>query len=169
MEPMVNAAHIIKTFNDLPIEAVAEKTALIEQLFGSVGSNASVETGFHCDFGCHIHVGDNFYAGHNCTMLDYAEIHIGDNCLIGPNVGIYTTGHDIMPEHRHEAGWASQIYIGNNVWIGGGSTILPGVTIGDGAIIAAAAVVTKDVPADEIWGGNPARMIKVIPSKEETK
>ena len=117
---------------------------------------------FHCDFGLNIHVGDNFHADYNCTMLDLAEIRIGDNCLIGPDVGIYTAGHRLEPEGRVLDVYGLPITIGNDVWIGGHSTILPGVTIGDGAVIAAGSVVTKDVPARTLVAGNPAKIAKNI-------
>lgn len=157
---MIKADELVRKFNSLPLVAQEEQYGIIKDLFGSVGANPSVSRGFACDFGDNIHVGDNFYAGYNCTMLDYAEIRIGNNCLIGPNVGIYTTGHDIEPEDRYKSGYARPITIGNDVWIGGHSCIMPGVTIGDGAVIAAGSVVTKDVEANTIVGGNPAKFIK---------
>ncbi|MCI1648868.1 MAG: sugar O-acetyltransferase [Bacteroides sp.] len=162
VEPMLKADHLVRELNDLPLEAQQEQQEIIRKLFGSVGANPSISHNFHCDFGCHIYVGDNFYVGYNCTMLDFAEIRIGDNCLIGPDVGIYTTGHNYSPIARHQTGYAIEIEIGNNVWIGGHSTILPGIKIGDGAIIAAGSVVTKDVEANTIVGGNPAKLINSI-------
>ena len=95
-------------------------------------------------------------------MLDVSEIHIGHNCLIGPDVGIYTAGHRLHPEGRVLDGYGISVTIGNDVWIGGHSTILPGVTIGDGAVIAAGSVVTKDVAPRTLVGGNPARLLKSI-------
>ena len=95
-------------------------------------------------------------------MLDVAEIHIGDNCLIGPDVGIYTAGHRLEPEGRVLDGYGIPISIGNNVWIGGHSVILPGVTIGDGAVIAAGSVVTKSVSPRTLVAGNPAKIKKEI-------
>jgi len=162
LEPMIKADQLVRKLNDLPLVAMDEQLHVIKELFASVGINPSIAHNFHCDFGCNIHVGDNFYAGYNCTMLDFAEIRIGDNCLIGPNVGIYTTGHNESPKLRHETGYAIPVTIGNNVWIGGGATILPGVIIGDGAIVAAGAVVTKDVTANTVVGGIPATIIKEI-------
>ena len=86
LEPAIKADALIRRLNSTPITEQEEIQNIIKELFGSEGANPSVSTGFHCDFGCNIHVGDNFYTAYNCVMLDYAEIRIGDNCLIGPNV-----------------------------------------------------------------------------------
>lgn len=93
-----------------------------------------------------------------------AEVRIGDDCMIAPNVGIYTAGHNIEPKDRNKSGYAIPIHIGHNVWIGGSSVILPGVTIGDSSIVAAGSVVTKDVPPNTIVAGNPAKVLKEIPT-----
>lgn len=162
LEPMLKADHLLRELNNLPLEAQEEQCRLIKELFGSVGVNPCISQGFRCDFGINIHVGDNFYAGYNCTMLDYAEIRIGNNCLIGPNVGIYTTGHNLVPEDRYKTGWAEPITIGNDVWIGGHACIMPGVTIGDGAVIAAGCVVTQNVAPRTVVGGIPGKIIKRI-------
>lgn len=159
---MAKVSALTKQLNSLTLAEQTEKQKIIMELFGSVGSNPFVGDNFHCDFGQHIHVGDNFHADYNCTMLDLAEIRIGNNCLIGPDVGIYTAGHLLEPEGRTLDVYGMPITIGNDVWIGGHSTILPGVTIGDGAVIAAGAVVTHDVEPNTIVGGVPAKVIKKI-------
>ncbi len=153
---------LIKQMNSLTVVDQKEKRRILCELFGSVGSNPIVEDNFHCDFGLNIHVGDNFHADYNCTMLDLAEIRIGNNCLIGPDVGIYTAGHRLEPEGRVLDVYGLPITIGNDVWIGGHSTILPGLTIGYGAVIAAGSVVTKDVPARTFVAVNPAITKKKI-------
>ena len=162
LEPMLKADHLLRALHNLPLEAQEERNHIIKELFGSVGDNPSISQGFCCDFGINIYVGDNFYAGYNCTMLDYAEIQIGNNCLIGPNVGIYTTGHSLKPAGRYQTGWAEPITIGNDVWIGGHACIMPGVTIGDEAVVAAGGVVTRDVAPRTVVGGNPGKFIKNI-------
>ena len=161
---MVKVSMLTKQLNGLTLAEQAQKQEIIRELFGSVGRNPFVGDNFHCDFGKNIHVGDNFHADYNCTMLDLAEIRIGNNCLIGPDVGIYTAGHRLEPEGRTADvyGLPITITIGNDVWIGGHSTILPGVTIGDGAVVAAGSIVTKDVPPHSLVAGNPAKIKKKI-------
>lgn len=159
---MTKTSVLVKQLNSLTLAEFAQKQELIRQLLGTVGSNPFIGDNFHCDFGLNIHVGDNFHADYNCTMLDVAEIRIGHNCLIGPDVGIYTAGHRLQPEGRTLDGYGLPITIGNDVWIGGHSTILPGVTIGDGSVVSAGSVVIKDVPPQTLVGGNPANIIKAI-------
>ena len=159
---MARVSILTKQLNGLTLTDQPKKQEIINELFGSVGTNPFVGDNFHCDFGKNIHVGDNFHADYNCTMLDLAEIRIGNNCLIGPDVGIYTAGHRLEPEGRMEDVYGLSITIGNDVWIGGHSTILPGVTIGDGAVIAAGSVLTTDVPPRSLVAGNPAKVKKEI-------
>ena len=158
----IRAHKLVQELNNSVVEDSAKKEEIIKQLFGSVGKNPSIEHNFHCDLGYNIHVGDHFYAGYNCTILDMAEVRIGHNCMIGPNVGIYTAGHSIEPKGRNKSGFAIPISIGNDVWIGGSSVILPGITIGDNSIVAAGSVVTKDVPPNTIVAGNPANILRTI-------
>ena len=159
---LIRAGKLLQKFNQTDYENVELKERILNQLLGSVGNGISIEHNFHCDFGYNIHVGENFYAGFNCTILDMAEVRIGDNCLIAPNVGIYTAGHDIDPVNRHKSGFAKPITIGNNVWIGGHTVIIGGVKIGNNSIIAAGSVVTKEVPENTVFAGNPAKKIKDI-------
>jgi len=123
----------------------------ITRLFKHVGK-AILEPGFACDYGMNISVGANFYANFHCVLLDAACITIGDHVLLGPGVHIYTSDHPKVAEARKQGiCFAKPVNIGNYVWIGGGAKILPGVCIGDGAIIGANAVVTKDVSANSIY------------------
>ncbi|MDE8674640.1 sugar O-acetyltransferase [Priestia aryabhattai] len=158
----IRAHKLTQEFNNTDVEEFGKKEDIIRKLFGSVGGNPSIEHNFHCDLGYNIHVGENFYAGYNCTILDMAEVIVGNNCMIGPNVGIYTAGHSTEPKDRNKSGYAQPIKIGNDVWIGGSCTILPGVTINDNSIIAAGSVVIKDVPSNVIMAGNPAKKLKNI-------
>ena len=155
------AINLVYAFNNLHPSKAEERKELIKKLFGTVGENFWVEQRFHCDYGYNIHIGDNFYANVGCTILDCAPVTIGNNVLLAPNVSLYTAGHPTNNEQR-VAGleYAHPIKIGNNVWIGGGVIVLPGVTIGDNTIIGAGSVVTKDIPAKVIAVGNPCRVIK---------
>ena len=140
-----------------------EREQLLREILGTAPRHFNIVSPFLCDYGHNIHVGENFFANYNCVMLDEAPITIGDNVLIAPNVGLYTAGHPIDVERRNQwLEYAWPITIGNNVWICGGVTIAPGVTIGDNSIIAAGSVVTGDIPANVIAGGNPCRVIRPV-------
>lgn len=139
------------------------REAAIRELFGSVGKNPAVLPVFNCDNGKNIHVGDNFLTNYNVTILDIAPFTAGNDVMIGPHTLITTVNHPLSPKGRREAlGQGKPVVIGNDVWIGGNVTILPGVTIGNNVVIAAGAVVTKDVPDNSLVGGVPARIIREI-------
>ncbi|MFH5803585.1 sugar O-acetyltransferase [Alienimonas sp. DA493] len=142
----------------------AGRTAILAELFGSLGPGAEVTAPFRCDYGAHVTAGERFYANFGCVILDVAPVRIGDRVLLGPNVQIYTATHPLDAAER-ATGWESgaPVTIGDDVWIGGGAIVLPGVTIGDGAVIGAGSVVTKDLPAGVIAAGNPCRVLKPAP------
>ncbi|MCL7745621.1 sugar O-acetyltransferase [Halalkalibacter alkaliphilus] len=158
----IRAHKLIKEFNHVEVEEDGKREEIIRNLFGSVGNNPSIEHNFHCDLGYNIHVGNDFYAGYNCTILDMAEVRIGDNCMLGPNGGIYTAGHSLESTGRNNSGFAIPIKIGNDVWIGGSCVILAGVDIGENSVVAAGSVVTKDVPANVVVAGNPAKILRSL-------
>ena len=150
-------------YNRLRPSQKAEREQIIRQLFGSTGKDFCVEQPFYCDYGYNIHIGENFYSNVNCVMLDGASITFGDNVFVAPNCGFYTAGHPFDVKQRN-AGleYAYPIKIGNNVWIGAGVSVLPGVTIGDNSVIAAGSVVTKDSPAGVLAAGCPCHVIRDI-------
>ncbi len=157
------ARKIFTKLNKTQPDNIKRKTRICKKLFGTFGKNAEIYPPFYCDYGKNIHVGKNFFANYNCTFLDLAEIRIGDDCKIAPNVMILSTTHPLDAEQRKN--WktiGAKINIGNNVWIGAGAIVLPGVTIGDNSIIGAGSVVTKDVPRNCVVAGNPAKIIKSI-------
>lgn len=150
-------------FNNLHPSKTEEMQAIIRDLFGSTGSSFHINQPFRCDYGCNIHVGENFFANFNLTVLDEAKVTIGDNAFIGPNVSIYTVCHPLEAEERNKIiEWAKPVTIGDSVWIGGNAVILPGVTVGHNVVIGAGAVVTKDVPDNVVVVGNPARILKTL-------
>jgi len=143
-----HARVMCQKFNQLPADDYAAQTALIREFFGSTGENVSVMQNFRCALGFNIHVGEDFFANYNCTIIDVAPVVIGDNCQMAPNVAIYTAGHPVHPAARNTAyEYGISVTIGNNVWIGGNSVILPGVNIGDNTVIGAGSVVTRDIPS----------------------
>lgn len=173
MDPEVDALKLnaVKGCEELNALSAADYEAretVIRRLFGKAGKNPVILPRFVCDNGKNISVGDNFLINFNGVILDIAPVTIGDNVMIGPNTLITTVNHPLnAKERRNHIAVATPVTIGNDVWIGGNVTILPGVNIGDKAVIAAGAVVTKDVPDNTVAGGVPAKVIKELPSEEE--
>lgn len=145
-----------------PRELDAEHEEIILQLFGRK-TDAYITPPFFCDYGSNIRMGSRVYFNFNCVVLDVAEVTIGDNVLFGPAVQVYTAGHPMdTAERRSGIEFGRPITIGNDVWIGGGAILCPGVRIGDRTVIGAGSVVTKDVPADVFAAGNPCRVIRQL-------
>ena len=147
-----------------------ERDKMIRENFRSVGESCMIEQPFYGDFWERISVGDYFYANYNCVMLAGNRIDIGDHVMLAPDVGLYAAGHPFDVEDRN-AGleYAWPIRIGNNVWIGGGSKIMGGVTIGDNTVIAAGSIVTRDIPANVLAGGNPCKVIRELTPEDDEK
>ena len=136
---------------------------LIKNILGKTTDHFHIEQPFYCDYGYNIEIGENFYTNHNVVILDCARVTFGDNVFIAPNCGFYTAGHPLDAERRNKGlEDAKPITVGSNVWIGGGCTILPGVTIGDNTVIGAGSVVTKDIPANVLAFGNPCKVVREI-------
>lgn len=144
-------------------EGAFERQIILQQLLGQIGKNSTIEPPFYCSYGKNIYIGDFVFLNVLCTILDCNEVHIGHHVMIGPGVQIYTAAHDLKAEARNQ-GWevAKSIRIEDNVWIGGSAILLPGVQIGKNAVVGAGAVVTRNVPANTIVAGNPARVIREI-------
>lgn len=145
------------------VEDAAAARSILVELLGALGEDAVVRPPLVVDHGWNIAIGARTFVNFHLTALDVARITIGEDCQIGPNVQLLTPTHPLEPERRR-ARWeaAEPITIGDNVWLGGGVTVLPGVTIGDDAVIGAASVVTRDVPAASLAVGNPARVIRTL-------
>ncbi|MER5369511.1 sugar O-acetyltransferase [Streptomyces sp. NPDC002722] len=136
---------------------------LLAELLGSVGDKVHVRPPLYVDYGSNITIGARTFVNYNLTALDVAAITIGEDCQIGPNVQLLTPTHPLEPQPRRDKLEAAKpITIGDNVWIGGGAIVLPGVTIGDNSVVGAGAVVTKDIPADVVAVGNPARPVRTL-------
>lgn len=143
-----------------------ETRELMRQLIGSeVDESVTVLPPFYTDYGRNIVFGKDVFVNTNCTFMDRGGITIGDGTLIGPNVNMTTLNHDHDPLRRHIT-YCKPIHVGKNVWIGMAATILPGITIGDGAIVAAGAVVTKDVPSMAVVAGVPAKIVEWVEQKQ---
>ena len=166
MEEQRRTRAILQKLNTIDVSDFEGIAALARELL-QTEEEPFINPPFYCDYGNHIKVGKNFFANYNCTFLDVAAITFGDNCLLGPNVSIYTAGHPVHPHSRnsrYEYGIA--VTVGNDVWLGGCTVICPGVTIGDGCVIGAGSVVTKDIPPYSIAAGNPCRVIRTITDED---
>ncbi len=153
----------IQEYNMIRSSDSGAKERMIRKILGKAGKDVCVNQPFFCDYGANIEVGDGFFSNFNFTVLDEAKVIIGNDVFIGPNVSIYTACHSTDPVERNSRReWAEGVTIGNNVWIGGSVTILPGVQIGDNVTIGAGSVVTKNIPTGTVAVGNPCRVIKKI-------
>lgn len=136
---------------------------LLADLLGTLGEGAHINPPLFVDYGENIHIGARTFVNYNLTALDVARITIGEDCQIGPNVQLLTPTHPIDPQPRRDKLEAAEpIVLEDNVWLGGGVIVCPGVTIGENSVIGAGAVVTKDIPANVVAVGNPARVIRSI-------
>ena len=155
---------IIYDYNTLRPSEKEKRLEILRGLLGEIADDKIIiNPPFYCDYGKHIRVGHRFFANFNLTILDEAFVTFGDDCFIGPNVSIYTACHSTDPiERNSRKEWALPVRIGNNVWIGGSTTILPGVTIGDNVTIGAGSVVVKDIPSGSVAVGNPCKIVKTI-------
>ena len=154
-------------YNNLPPEENQKKMALIKDILGKTGEWLNIEAPFHCDYGYNIEVGEDFFANYNFIVLDVGKVKIGEHVQCGPNVSIYTAGHPLHPDSRNSGyEYGIDITIGDNVWIGGNSCIMPGVTIGKNVVIGAGSVVTKDIPDNMIAVGNPCKVVREITEED---
>jgi maltose O-acetyltransferase len=136
---------------------------LLEQLLGSVGEDTAIRPPFYVDYGSNITIGARCFANFGLVALDVTTISIGDDVQIGPNVQLLTPTHPVEPQPRREKWEAAEpITIGDNVWLGGGVIVCPGVSIGENTVVGAGAVVTRDLAADVVAVGNPARVVRRI-------
>jgi maltose O-acetyltransferase len=156
-----NVKGLIRLYN--LTEALDERQRILDRMLGDIGQNSIIESPFHCVYGKNIYIGQHVFLNVQCVILDCAEVRIGDHVMIGPAVQIYTAAHLLQSEERNQGlEVAKPIVIEDNVWIGGGAILLPGVTIGRNAVIGAGAVVPNSVSENLVVAGNPAKVIRVI-------
>lgn len=162
MEEQKRCRKILQRLNTADRSDFDEIGRIVKELFGK-SEEVFLNPPFYCDYGSHIEVGKNFVANYNCTILDVAKVRIGDNCQLAPNVAIYTAGHPVHPVARNSMyEYGIKVTIGDNVWIGGNSVILPGVHIGSNTVIGAWSVVTRDIPEWVVAAGNPCKVVREI-------
>lgn len=155
---------LLARYNATAADDALGRDGLLKDLLGAIGEGTVIRPAFACDYGANIRIGRNGFINFNCVFLDCARIDIGDNLQMAPLVQLYTAWHPLDPDERRtglEA--ASPIRIGHDVWIGGGAIVLPGVTVGDAAVIGAGAVVTRNVAPRTVVAGNPARVTRTLP------
>ncbi|WEA01100.1 sugar O-acetyltransferase [Mucilaginibacter sp. SJ] len=157
------ARQLFTQYNATSYDDKETKTALLKQLLGSFKGNIDIQSPFYCDYGFNIIAGDNLFLNFNCIILDCARVTFGDNVFLAPNVQLYTAYHPVIAAERIKGPeYAAPITIGNNVWLGGGVIVCPGVIIGDNTTIGAGSVVTKSIPANVVAAGNPCRVIREL-------
>lgn len=154
---------LCRQLNALPMAENALRMQVLRELLGKVGENCVINPQFRCDYGCYIQVGENFFANYNCVILDCAPVTFGDNVFLGPNCSFYTAGHPLdAPTRNSGLEFARPITVADDVWLGGNVAVLPGVTIGRGAVIGAGSVVSRDIPAGVVAVGNPCRPVRKL-------
>lgn len=159
----LKARRLLHAFNYSSPEDASKRQEMLRKLVPHAGESLWIEPPFYCDYGEHIHTGDQVFFNFNCVVLDAASVTIGRRTLMGPNVQIYTALHPI--DHRARGNgleFSAPVTIGEDVWIGGGAIICPGTTIGNRSVIGAGSVVTRNIPEDVFAAGNPCRVIRAL-------
>ena len=155
------AGRAVVAFNAEPDPAA--RAAILRALLGGIGPGTGIRTGFACDYGANIRIGAGCFVNYSCVFLDCAAIEIGDRVQIAPAAQLYTATHPLAAEARATGlESALPIRVGDDVWIGGGAILCPGVTIGAGTVIGAGSVVTRDIPAGVLAAGNPCRVVRAL-------
>lgn len=165
----LRALDLLFAYNALPPSRQAEKQALLREMFAEIGEGCYIETPFHANWGGkHVHFGHHVYANFNLTLVDDCPIYVGSHTMFAPNVTIAAGTHPVDPDlRRRVAQFNLPVHIGENVWIGAGAVILPGVTIGDNTVIGAGSVVTHDIPANVVAVGAPCRVMREIGERDK--
>ena len=144
-----------------------KRAELMKKVLAEAGEGCYIEPPLHANWGIHTHFGDHVYANFGLTLVDDTDIYVGSYVMMGPNVVLATAGHPVCPElRRKQAQFNLPVHIGENVWLGAGVIVLPGVTIGENSVIGAGSVVTKDIPANVVAVGNPCRVLREITDRD---
>lgn len=167
---MRKTRELLDEYNGTAYDEGGKRTELLQGMLGSFGNDVTIQTPFKVTYGTHLHIGNHVFINYGADFLDGGDITIGNRVMIGPEVKIFSGNHSLIPEERMKiidgkmqlVSKAEPIVIGDDVWICGNVTICPGVKIGNRAVVAAGAVVTKDVPDGVLVGGNPAKIIKKV-------
>ena len=163
LEERDKAKDLCHQYNQLRPSDRASQREVLKKLLGKTGENFILTAPFWCDYGYNIELGENFYANHNLVILDGAKVTFGDNVFIGPDCGFHTAGHPIDFERRNRGlEYAYSITVGDNVWIGAGVQVMPGVSIGSNVVIGGGSVVVKDIPSNCVAVGNPCHVLRPI-------
>ena len=162
-EERIRGKELADEYNATRPRQTAERERLLRELFGSVGERVWVEPPLHVSYGNHVHLGDDVYVNFNLTLVDDVEVFIGSRVMFAPNVTITTTGHPVHPDLRRDGSqFSAPVRIEDDVWIGAGAVLLPGILIGAGSVVGAASVVTGNAPPGVVVAGAPARVIRKI-------
>lgn len=162
------AKELCYDFNQLRPSETEQQTALLKKLLGKTNGAFCITAPFWCDYGYNIQLGENFYANHNLVILDGAKVTFGNNVFIAPDCGFHTAGHPIDFDRRNQGlEYAYPITVGDNVWIGAGVHVMPGVSIGSNVVIGGGSVVVKDIPDNCVAAGNPCRVIRTITDEDK--
>lgn len=168
LEDRLKAKDLCYQFNQLRPSDGENQIKIMRRLLGKIRENFCILAPFWCDYGYNIEIGENFFANHNTVILDCRKVLFGDNVFIAPNCGFYTAGHPIDYERRNKGlEYAYPITIGNNVWIGAGVHVMPGVTIGDDVVIGGGSVVVRNIPSHSVAVGNPCKVIREITENDK--
>lgn len=160
---LARAQRLLDEYNGRPRPTSARAREILVELFGEVGPGVVVRSPFLCEYGTRVTIGAGTFVNFDCVMLDVAPITIGKHCQIATRVALLTAGHPVEPQARREGWeWGAPIALGDNVWLGGGTIVCPGVSIGEDTVVGAGAVVTRDLPAGVVAAGSPARVLRAV-------